>query len=41
MPDRPITAGERLEDVGSFTQRGGDGPNLWRTLGFRRTDWGP
>ncbi len=26
---------------GSFTQRGGDGPNLWRTLGFRRTDWEP
>ena len=41
MPDRPITAGERLTDVGSFSQRGGDGPNLWRTLGFRRTDWGP
>jgi uncharacterized protein (TIGR00369 family) len=41
MPDRPITAGERLADVGSFSQRGGDGPNLWRTLGFRRTDWGP
>lgn len=41
MPDRPITAGERLADVGSFSQRGGDGPNLWRTLGFERTDWGP
>src|SRR4051812_40315152 len=40
MPDRPITAGERLADVGSFSQRGGDGPNLWRTLGFRRTEWG-
>ena len=39
MPDRPIIAGERLEDVGSFSQRGGDGPNLWRTLGLRRTDW--
>jgi uncharacterized protein (TIGR00369 family) len=41
MADRPITAGERLADVGPFSQRGGDGPNLWRTLGFNRTDWGP
>jgi uncharacterized protein (TIGR00369 family) len=41
MPDRPITAGERLADVGPFSQRGGDGPNLWHTLGFRRADWGP
>jgi uncharacterized protein (TIGR00369 family) len=41
MPDRPITAGERLADVDAFGQRGGDGPNLWRTLGFRRTAWGP
>ncbi len=39
MPDRPITAGERLADLGASSQRGGDGPNLWRTLGFRRTDW--
>jgi uncharacterized protein (TIGR00369 family) len=39
MPDRSVTAGERLADVGSFSQRGGDGPNLWRTLGFRRTAW--
>jgi len=41
MPDSPITAGERFADIGSFSQRGGDGPNLWRTLGFRRTDWAP
>jgi uncharacterized protein (TIGR00369 family) len=41
MADRPIVAGERLADVTSFAQRAGDGPNLWRTLGFRRTDWGP
>ena len=41
MPDRPIVAGERFADLGIFTQRGGDGPNLWRTLGFRRTDWEP
>jgi uncharacterized protein (TIGR00369 family) len=40
MPDRPITAGERLADLDSFSQRGGEGPSLWRTLGFRRTDWG-
>jgi uncharacterized protein (TIGR00369 family) len=41
MPDRSVIAGERLNDLGSFAQRGGDGPNLWRTLGFRRTAWGP
>jgi len=40
MADSPITAGERLAQVGSFGQRA-DGPNLWRTLGFRRTEWGP
>jgi uncharacterized protein (TIGR00369 family) len=39
MPDSSITAGERFADVGPFSQRGGDGPNLWRTLGFRRTAW--
>ena len=39
MPDRSVTAGERLTEVHSFSQRGGDGPNLWRTLGFRRTAW--
>ena len=41
MTDRPITAGERFADIGSFGQRAGDGPNLWRTLGFRRTGWEP
>jgi uncharacterized protein (TIGR00369 family) len=41
MPDRPIAAGERFADVGSFGQRAGDGPNLWRTLGFHRTAWAP
>jgi uncharacterized protein (TIGR00369 family) len=39
MPDRSVTAGDRLAEVHSFSQRGGDGPNLWRTLGFRRTAW--
>ncbi len=39
MADRPITAGERFADMTAFAQRGGDGPNLWRTLGFRRTRW--
>jgi uncharacterized protein (TIGR00369 family) len=39
MPDRSVTAGERLAEVHAFSQRGGDGPNLWRTLGFRRTAW--
>jgi uncharacterized protein (TIGR00369 family) len=41
MPNSPITAGERFADIGSFSQRGGDGPNLWLTLGFRRTGWAP
>jgi len=41
MADEPIRAGERFADIGSFSQRGGDGPNLWRTLGFRRIEWGP
>ena len=41
MTNSPITAGERFADIGSFSQRGGDGPNLWRTLGFRRTHWEP
>jgi uncharacterized protein (TIGR00369 family) len=41
MPNSPITAGERFADLDSFSQRGADGPNLWRTLGFRRTAWGP
>jgi uncharacterized protein (TIGR00369 family) len=39
MPDRPITAGERFADITAFAQRAGQGPNLWRTLGFRRTAW--
>jgi uncharacterized protein (TIGR00369 family) len=41
MAEQQIRAGERFADLGSFSQRGGEGPNLWRTLGFRRTDWGP
>ena len=41
MPDSSITAGERFANVGPFSQRGGDGPNLWSTLGFRRTHWEP
>ncbi|GAA0936159.1 PaaI family thioesterase [Virgisporangium aurantiacum] len=41
MPNNPITAGERFADIDSFSQRGADGPHLWRTLGFRRTDWAP
>src|SRR5215475_7300738 len=41
MADRPITAGERFADITSFAQRACDGENLWRTLGFRRTDWAP
>jgi uncharacterized protein (TIGR00369 family) len=41
MPDSSITAGDRFASLGDFSQRGGDGPNLWRTLGFRRTHWEP
>jgi uncharacterized protein (TIGR00369 family) len=41
MPNKPIHAGERFADIDSFGQRAGDGPNLWRTLGFRRTAWAP
>jgi uncharacterized protein (TIGR00369 family) len=41
MPDSSNTAGERFADLDTFSQRGGDGPNLWRTLGFRRTHWEP
>jgi uncharacterized protein (TIGR00369 family) len=41
MVDQPIRAGERFADIGSFAQRAGDGDNLWATLGFRRTEWGP
>ncbi len=31
MPDQPITAGERFGDISQYAQRGGDGPNLWRS----------
>ncbi|MEV0128298.1 PaaI family thioesterase [Dactylosporangium sp. NPDC050688] len=41
MTDRPITAGERYADAGDWNGSRGDGPNLWRTLGFRRTGWQP
>lgn len=41
MTDRPITAGERFADVGDWNSSRGTGPNLWRTLGFRRTGWTP
>jgi uncharacterized protein (TIGR00369 family) len=41
VSDQPIRAGERFADIGSFGQRAGDGANLWRTLGFRRTHWAP
>ena len=41
MPDQSVRAGARFADVTSFANRAGDGENLWTTLGFRRTDWGP
>lgn len=41
MADQSIAAGERFADITSFAQRAGGGPNLWTTLGFRRTEWAP
>ena len=41
MAEQQIRAGERFADIGSFSQRGGEGPNLWRTLGFRRRSGTP
>ncbi|MDQ6649196.1 MAG: PaaI family thioesterase [Actinomycetota bacterium] len=39
MPDVP--AGERFTDPRSWEDTAGDGPHLWRTLGYRRTAWEP
>lgn len=37
MTDRPrVSPGERFADVGA-----GDGPHIWRTLGYRRLSWEP
>jgi uncharacterized protein (TIGR00369 family) len=34
-------AGERFQDVHSWEDAGGDGPHVWRTLGYRRIGWEP
>jgi uncharacterized protein (TIGR00369 family) len=36
-----ITPGERFSDVDGFDERRGEGPHLWRTLGYRRVSWKP
>ncbi|MGH7721518.1 MAG: PaaI family thioesterase [Candidatus Dormibacteria bacterium] len=36
-----ITPGERFADRNSWEAAGADGPHIWRTLGYRRTDWQP
>jgi uncharacterized protein (TIGR00369 family) len=36
-----IEPGERFKDIDGFDDARHTGPNLWRTLGYRRTDWQP
>jgi uncharacterized protein (TIGR00369 family) len=36
-----ISAGERYADVDQWEARRGDGPHLWKTLGYRRVGWHP
>jgi uncharacterized protein (TIGR00369 family) len=36
-----ITPGERFSDARAWEARDVDGPHIWRTLGYRRTDWRP
>lgn len=36
-----IAPGERFEDSRTWEADGEDGPHIWRTLGYRRTDWQP
>jgi uncharacterized protein (TIGR00369 family) len=36
-----VSAGERFADVDDWERRRGDGPHLWRTLGYRRISWEP
>jgi uncharacterized protein (TIGR00369 family) len=36
-----IRPGERFEDSSTWEAAGVDGPHIWRTLGYRRTDWQP
>ncbi|MFI5957989.1 PaaI family thioesterase [Cryptosporangium sp. NPDC051539] len=41
VSERGIPAGERYADVDEWEDRHGDGPHLWRTLGYRRAGWSP
>jgi uncharacterized protein (TIGR00369 family) len=36
-----ITPGERFEDSRAWEATDVAGPHIWRTLGYRRTDWQP
>ncbi len=36
-----VRAGERFADPERWEDAAGDGPHIWRTLGYRRTAWEP
>jgi uncharacterized protein (TIGR00369 family) len=36
-----ITPGERFADPRAWESDAASGPHIWRTLGYRRTDWRP
>jgi len=38
---RRLTPGERFEDSRTWEAHDVAGPHIWRTLGYRRTDWQP
>ncbi|WP_051571436.1 PaaI family thioesterase [Cryptosporangium arvum] len=38
---RGITAGERFTDPDLWADVDGEGPHLWRTLGYRQSGWEP
>jgi uncharacterized protein (TIGR00369 family) len=37
----PISPGERFDDPRAWEAGEVDGPHIWRTLAYRRTDWQP
>jgi uncharacterized protein (TIGR00369 family) len=37
----PISPGERFDDPRTWEADDAPGPHIWRTLGYRRTDWRP
>ena len=41
MPDHSSAPASASPISRRSRNRAGDGENLWATLGFRRTDWGP